>query len=103
VGRLAWHELASDVRRLRDHGYSFRAAGWALILALIGTVVLCFAPGVRGVWPISSMTSESVPRGPRQKSWLWCFGASLQRVLPLIASRRFARDSSLEVKRGEER
>ena len=31
------------------------------------------------------MTSESVTRGPRQKSWLWCFGASVQRVLPLIA------------------
>lgn len=42
--------------------YSFRAALWALALALIGTVLLCFAPGVRGV---------------RQKSLLWCFGASI--------------------------
>jgi hypothetical protein len=24
------------------------------------------------------------PRGPRQKSLLWCFGASLNRVLPLV-------------------
>jgi hypothetical protein len=54
--------------------YSFRAAGWALVLALIGTVILFFAPGVRRV----------SPHDPRQKSSLWCFGASLQKVLPLI-------------------
>ncbi len=65
-----------------DH--TFRAAGWAVILALIGTVVLCFAPGVRGMWPVNFETTESLPRGPRQKSWLWCFGASLHMVLPLI-------------------
>jgi hypothetical protein len=64
--------------------YSFRAAGWAVILAFIGTVVLCFTPGVRGVWPVNFETGESLPRGPRQKSWLWCFGASLHKVLPLI-------------------
>jgi hypothetical protein len=61
-------------------GYSFRAVGSALALALIGTAILCFAPGVRGVWPSRTATS----RGPRQKSLLWCFGASLHQVLPLV-------------------
>ena len=31
--------------------YNFRAAGWGLLLAVIGTIILCFAPGVRGVRP----------------------------------------------------
>lgn len=56
----------------------------ALALALIGTVILCFAPGVRGVRPSPSATR----RGPRQKSALWCFCASLQKVLPLITFRK---------------
>jgi hypothetical protein len=60
--------------------YTFRAVGWALALTLIGTVILLFAPGVRGVRPSPS----AARRGPRQKSPLWCVGASLHRVLPLI-------------------
>jgi hypothetical protein len=61
--------------------YSFRAAGWALALALVGTIILCFAPGARGIGPARFPRPR---RGPRQKSLLWCFGASLQHVLPLI-------------------
>jgi hypothetical protein len=60
--------------------YSFRAAGWALLLAFAGTAILCFAPGVRGVKP----SPLSRHRGKRQRSVLWCFGASLNRVLPLV-------------------
>jgi hypothetical protein len=60
--------------------YAFRAVGWALVLALIGTVILCFTPGVRGVRP----SPAARRRGPRQKSTLWCFGASLHHVLPLV-------------------
>ena len=60
--------------------YAFRAAYWALALALIGTIILCFAPGVLGVRP----TPLATTRGPRQKSLLWCFGASLHHVLPLV-------------------
>jgi hypothetical protein len=62
--------------------YTFRAAGWVLVLALVGAIILCFAPGVRGVRPVRFLTKAR--RGPRQKSLLWCFGASLQRVLPLV-------------------
>jgi hypothetical protein len=62
--------------------YTFRAAGWGLVLAVIGTIILCFAPGVRGVRPVRFLTK--MKRGPPQKSLLWCFGASLQRVLPLV-------------------
>jgi hypothetical protein len=62
--------------------YSFRAVGWALIFALIGTAILCSAPGVRGVLPVRFIGIAT--RGPRQKSLLWCFGASLNRVLPLV-------------------
>jgi hypothetical protein len=58
--------------------YAFRDAGWALVLALIGVVTLLFAPGVRGVRRFANI------RGPRQRSVLWCFGASLHKVLPLI-------------------
>jgi hypothetical protein len=63
-------------------GYGFRAVGWALVFSLIGTAILCFAPGVRGVRPVRFLTKAH--RGPRQKSLLWCFGASLNRVLPLV-------------------
>ena len=62
--------------------YTFRAAGWGLVLAVIGTIILCIAPGVRGVRPVRFLAK--MKRGPRQKSLLWCFGASLQRVLPLV-------------------
>jgi hypothetical protein len=62
--------------------YTFRAAGWALVLAAIGTIILLFAPGVRGARPVRFLTRA--PRGPRQKSLLWCFGASLHHVLPLV-------------------
>jgi hypothetical protein len=69
--------------------YNFRAAFWALGLALIGTIILGFAPGVRGVRPVRFLTRGR--RGPRQKSVLWCFGASLHQVLPLITiSREFS-------------
>jgi hypothetical protein len=60
--------------------YSFRAVGCALALAFAGTAILCLAPGVRGVRPSPLATR----RGPRQKSLLWCFGASLHQVLPLV-------------------
>ena len=60
--------------------YAFRAAYWALALALIGSAILWFAPGVRSLVPSPSATGW----GSRQKSLWWCFGASLQRVLPLI-------------------
>jgi hypothetical protein len=63
-------------------GYGFRAVGWALVIALIGTVILCFSPGVRGVLPIRFIGKAT--RGPRQRSLLWCFGASLNRILPLV-------------------
>jgi hypothetical protein len=53
--------------------YSFRAVGSALALALIGTAILCFAPGVRGVRP--SRFLARAPRGPCQKPL----------VFPLIA------------------
>lgn len=60
--------------------YAFRAAYSALALALIGTIILWFAPGVRGVMPSQTATR----RGPRQKSLLWCFGVSFNHVLPLV-------------------
>ena len=63
-------------------GYGFRAVGWVLVFAFIGTVILCFAPGVRGALPIRFVAKAT--REPRQKSLLWCFGASLNRVLPLV-------------------
>jgi hypothetical protein len=65
--------------------YGFRAIGWALILALIGTVILSFAPGVRGARPVGL---PRTPRAARQKSLLWCFGASLHHVLPLVSINR---------------
>ena len=70
--------------------YSFLAAGWAVVLAVMGVCVLWFAPGVRGVRPTYAGMAKA-PRGPRQKPLLWCFGASLHRVLPLISiSQEFA-------------
>jgi hypothetical protein len=57
--------------------YAFRAVGWALALAVVGTIILCFAPGVTP-W-------LRAPRRLRQRSLLWCFGASLHRVLPVIS------------------
>ena len=63
--------------------YSFRAVFWALALALIGTAILCCAPGVRGLRPTYTGMAAA-PRGPRQKPLLWCFGASLHQVLPLV-------------------
>jgi hypothetical protein len=50
------------------------------VLVLVGTVILWFAPGVLSVGPrrVAKLC------GPRQSSPLWCFGASLQKVLPLI-------------------
>jgi hypothetical protein len=61
--------------------YAFRAAGWAVGLALVGTMILWFAPGVLGVRPSPS----AMQRGRRRKSLAWCFGASLHQVLPLIS------------------
>ena len=55
--------------------YTFRALAWALGITLVGTVILLFAPGVRRKYG---------PRTPRQKSLLWCFGASLSQMLPVI-------------------
>ena len=51
--------------------YTFRAVWWTLALTMIGTVVLLFAPGGRGP-------------GPR-KPLLWCFGAALNHVLPVVS------------------
>jgi hypothetical protein len=62
--------------------YTFRAAGWAVALAAIGMVILWFAPGVRGARPVRFMTRAR--REPRQRSLLWCSGASLNHVLPLV-------------------
>jgi hypothetical protein len=62
--------------------YGFRAIGWAFLLAVAGTTILLFAPGVRGAW--SARSAARLRRGPRRKSLLWCFGASLNRVLPLV-------------------
>ena len=49
--------------------YMFRALGWALLLALLGAVILRF--GVKGV--------AEAGHGS-----LWCFGASVNRLLPVI-------------------
>jgi hypothetical protein len=64
--------------------YGFRAVGWALVLTLLGVVILWFAPGVRGVKP-PNWTVTKARRGPRQKSLVWCIGASLHRILPVIS------------------
>ncbi|HEX3990866.1 MAG TPA: hypothetical protein VHX39_06810, partial [Acetobacteraceae bacterium] len=60
--------------------YTFRALWWTLGLTAAGTAILAFAPGVRGA-------AYLVDRGraPRQKSLLWCFGATLNHVLPVVS------------------
>ena len=60
--------------------YTFRALWWTLGLALIGTAILAFAPGVRD--PVPSADGR---RGRRPKSLVWCFGASLSHVLPVVS------------------
>jgi hypothetical protein len=59
--------------------YTFRAMWWTLGLTAAGTIILAFAPGVRG-------SAYLVDRGraPRQKPLLWCFGAALNHVLPVV-------------------
>ena len=59
--------------------YTFRAVLWTLGLTVAGTIILAFAPGVRG-------SAYLVDRGraPRQKPLLWCFGAALNHVLPVV-------------------
>jgi uncharacterized membrane protein YbhN (UPF0104 family) len=57
--------------------YAFRAFYCALALALIGTLILCSAPGVRIRWSLFPTQ--------RLRLSLWCFGASLEKVLPLIS------------------
>jgi hypothetical protein len=58
--------------------YTFRALWWTIGLAGAGTVMLAFAPGVRGAVRCDGK------RGPRQKALIWCFGASLSHVLPVV-------------------
>ncbi len=58
--------------------YTFRALWWTIGLALIGTVMLAFAPGIRG-----AVRSDGA-RERRQKPLIWCFGASLSHVLPVV-------------------
>jgi uncharacterized protein YjbI with pentapeptide repeats len=62
-------------------GYSFRALDWAIGLTLVGTFVLQFAPGVRG----RAYFNGPGGRGRLQKSPLWCFGASLSHLLPVVS------------------
>jgi hypothetical protein len=64
--------------------YAFRAVYWAVGLALVGVVIPCIAPGVRGVRPPNWGVTKA-RRGPRQKSLWWCIGGSLHRVLPVIS------------------
>ena len=60
--------------------YSFRVVGTALAMTVTGTIILWFAPGVRG----AVLTKFPARRGPRRKSAVWCVGASLNRLLPLV-------------------
>jgi hypothetical protein len=60
--------------------YTFRALWWTLGLALVGTMILVFAPGVRD--PAHFRDGH---RGPLEKPLLWCFGASLNHVLPVVS------------------
>ncbi len=62
-------------------GYTFRALYWAIGLAALGTIILCFAPGVRGALSFKG----SGGRGPRQHTLVWCFGASLSHLLPVVS------------------
>jgi len=59
--------------------YTFRALWWTIGLALIGIAMLVFAPGIRG------RRQYGGARGPRQKPLIWCFGASLSHVLPVVS------------------
>ncbi len=61
---------------------SFLALGWVIGLTLIGTAVLFYAPGVRGVMQLH--LPDKPRRGPRRKSMVWCVGASLNRLLPVV-------------------
>jgi hypothetical protein len=57
--------------------YMFRALGWALLLAVIGTLVLrFFVKGVRD-------ETGRVTHGS-----FWCFGASVDRLLPFITLKK---------------
>ncbi len=60
--------------------YTFRALWWIIGLALVGTVILAFSPGVRG-----THYTWHARRGPRRKSLVWCFGASLSHILPVVS------------------
>jgi hypothetical protein len=57
--------------------YMFRALGWALLLAVIGTLVLRFL--VKG----TRDETGSVKHGS-----FWCFGASVDRLLPFITLKK---------------
>ncbi|HZZ24244.1 MAG TPA: hypothetical protein VFE60_17400 [Roseiarcus sp.] len=57
--------------------YMFRALGWALLLAVIGTLVLRFL--VKGV------RDET---GRVKHGSFWCFGASVDRLLPFITLKK---------------
>ena len=57
--------------------YMFRALGWALLLAVIGTLVLRFL--VKGV------RDET---GKVKHGSFWCFGASVDRLLPFITLKK---------------
>ena len=65
--------------------YTFRAAGWTLALAFIGTAILLFAPGVRGPTQ-TRLTAEGAreQRGPRQKSPLLVLRCQPALVLLLV-------------------
>jgi hypothetical protein len=62
-------------------GYTFRALYWAIGLALFGTVILRVAPGVR----LPLRLDPRSGRWQRPKSTLWCFGASLSHLLPIVS------------------
>src|SRR5947208_3186924 len=47
--------------------HAFRALGWVLLFSLLGAAVWRTLPEVRAA----------------KKTWLWCFGAGLARVLPV--------------------
>ncbi len=62
--------------------YTFRALWWTLLLAIVGTVVLLTAPGVRV--PVRARRGLARLGGRRTKPVLWCFGASLNQILPVV-------------------
>ncbi len=57
--------------------YMFRALGWALLLAVIGTLVLRFL--VKGTRDETGKVKHGV---------FWCFGASVDRLLPFITLKK---------------